>query len=166
MYGNTEQKEPMKGHDVPEQPWQRVGMDIMELDKEQYIVITDYYSKYFELSELPSTITMTTIKYIKPQVERHGIPEEVISDKGPQFSSEYCQEFAINYGFKHTMSSPRYPQSNRLAKRGIQTMKNVLKKAKPDKRDPNLALLDLRNTLLDGTEKSPVQILMGRRTRT
>jgi hypothetical protein len=48
----------------------------------------------------------------------------------------------------------------------VQTVKRILKKAKHDKTDPNLALLGLRNTPIEGIGKSPVQILMGRRTRT
>lgn len=52
------------------------------------------------------------------------------------------------------------------AERTVQTVKNTLKKEKKDKTDPNLALLALRNTPIDGVGKSPVQLLMGRWTRT
>ena len=98
----------MKGYDVPDLPWQKVGMDIMELDKEQYIVITDYHSKYFELSQLTSTTTVTTIKYLKPHLARHEIPEEVISNNDPQFSSKEFQEFSrtIAYGNHRKESFP------------------------------------------------------------
>ena len=43
---------------------------------------------------------------------RHGIPEVVVSDNGPQYSSEAYAEFARHYQFEHVTSSPRYPQSN------------------------------------------------------
>ena len=39
-------------------------------------------------------------------------------------------------------------------------------KAKEGNSDPNLAILALRNTPIDGIGLSPVQMLMGRRTRT
>ena len=50
---------------------------------------------------------------------RHGIPEQVISDNGPQFSSECFCLFAREYDFSHTTSSPRYPQSNDMAQKGV-----------------------------------------------
>ncbi|KAK3747909.1 hypothetical protein QZH41_010212 [Actinostola sp. cb2023] len=85
---------------------------------------------------------------------------------GPQFSCAEFQEFAKKYEFKHITSSPRYPQSNGLVERTVQTVKHILKKAKHDQADPNLALLDLRNTPIDGIGLSPTQMLMGRGTRT
>ena len=52
-----------------------------------------------------------------------------------------------------------------MAERTVQTVKKLLMKAKMSGNDPYLALLELRNTPLDGLE-SPVQLLYGRRTRT
>ena len=101
------------------------------------------------------------IKHIKPHFARYGIPEEVISANGPQFGSAEFEKFAKDFEFKHTTSSPRYPQSNGLAERTVQTIKSILKKSLQDKRDPNLAHLDLGNTPIDGVGKSPVQLLMG-----
>ena len=133
---------------------------------ENYVVISDYYSKFFEVTKLSTTTSAATIKHLKPNFARHGIPEEVISDNGPQFSSAEFANFAREYEFKHTTSFPRYPQPNGLAERTVQTIKNILKKAKDDKKDPNLAFLDLRNTPIDDIGMSPAQLLMGRRTRT
>jgi len=59
----------------------------------------------------------------------HGVPQEVISDNGPQFSSLDYSQFAMKYGFIHTMSSPQYPQSNGEAERATQTVKQFLKKS-------------------------------------
>ena len=60
-----------------------------------------------------------------------------MSDNGPQFVSNEMKKFADTYGFTLLMSSPHYPQSNRLAKRTIQTIKELLQ----DSPDPYLALL-------------------------
>jgi len=53
-----------------------------------------------------------------------------------------------------------------MAKRAVQTVKNLLKKAILDKRDPYLALLEYRNTPTSDALGSPAQRLMGRRTKT
>ena len=82
---------------------------------------------------------------MKSSFLRFGIPEEIFSDNGPQYTSgEFC-EFAKIYNFRHT-SSPEYPQRNRLAERTIQTVKNTLKKARCCSEDPYLSLLALRTT--------------------
>ena len=136
------------------------------LTRNNYVVISDYYSKFFEISKLTGTSASSTIKHIKTHFAIYGILEEVISDNGPQFASAEFEKFAKDFEFKHTTSSPRYPQSNGLAERTVQTIKSILKKSLQDKSDPNLALLHLRNIPIDGIGKSPVQLVMGRRTRT
>lgn len=92
---------------------------------------------------------------------RHGIPETLISDNGPQFSGQAFAFFAALYGFKHVTSSPAFPQSNGEAERAVQRVKTLLKKAE----DPYLALLAYRATPLQ-SGYSPAQLLMGRRLRT
>jgi hypothetical protein len=165
-YRNKQQKEPMRGHEIPDRTWQKVSMDLFQFGKDTYIVITDYYSKFFEVSKLTSVTASATIRHIKPHFARYGIPKEVISDNGTQFSCKEFKEFADKYEFKRTTSSPKYPQSNGLAERTVQTVKSIFVKAKEGNSDPNLAILALRNTPIDGIGLSPVQMLMGRRTRT
>ena len=165
-FRRAQRKEPMIGHEVPDRPWQKVSLHLFEHEGENYLALSDYYSKFFEVTKLSSTTSTSTIKHLKPHFARHGITEEVITDNGPQFSSGELATFAKHYEFKHTTSSPRYPQSNGLARRTVQTAKSILEKAARDKKDPNLALLDFRNTPIDGIGRSPAQMLMGRRTRT
>ena len=58
---------------------------------------------------------------------RQGIPEFMVSDNGPQYSSHEMKEFAQLYGFTHITSSPRYPQSNGQAERAVQAVKKLLR---------------------------------------
>ena len=70
-------------------------------------------------------------------------------------------KFAENYGFIHTTSSPKFPQSNGEAERGVQTIKNLKKSD-----DPYLALLIYRSTPLPNSNYSPAEFLMSRKLRT
>ncbi|XP_021360877.1 uncharacterized protein LOC110455216 [Mizuhopecten yessoensis] len=85
-----------------------------------------------------------------------------MSDNGPQFGSAEFREFAREYGFEHTTTSPYHAQSNGQVERMVQTVKRLLFKAK----DPYLALLEYRNTRIDGVEMSPAQMFLGRRLKT
>lgn len=97
---------------------------------------------------------------------RHGIPDEVVSDNGPQFGSAEFRTFTQRWEFLHSTSSPGYPQSNGQSERAIQTVKSLLKKAQESQSDPYIALLEYRNSPLDGVKLSPAQLLLGRRLRT
>ncbi|KAL4713683.1 hypothetical protein ACJJTC_004214 [Scirpophaga incertulas] len=55
-----------------------------------------------------------------------------------------CKEFAKEWGFKFTYTSPRYPQSNGMAERGVQIAKKMLLKCHEDKTDNRVALLQYR----------------------
>ena len=60
-------------------------------------------------------------------------------------------------------SSPNFPQSNGQAERHVQTVKHLMKKAKRSGRDPHYALLEYRNTPLDGTDGyAPAEMLNSR----
>ena len=74
-------------------------------------------------------------------------------------------DFSTDWGFKHTTSSPTFPQSNGQVERAVQTVKNLLRKAQDSSGDPYLALLEYRNTPLSGVGLSPAQMLMGRRLK-
>ena len=87
--------------------------------------------------------------------------EEVASDNDLPFSSADFADFAKEWDFKHNPSSPRYPQSNGLVERTVQTIKSLLDKAKSDKQCPYLAILEHRNTPIDSFA-SPAQLLMSR----
>jgi transposase InsO family protein len=95
---------------------------------------------------LGSTTSTIIIDKLRQIFARHGILEIVKSDNGPQYSSAEFAKVAASWKFSDVTSSPKYPQSNGLAKKTVQTAKKMLEKAKHDRKDPYLALLEQRNT--------------------
>ena len=96
------QKEPMVNRLIPTRPFQMVAVDLFECDGKHYLSLQDYYSRYIEVERLYSTRATFIIMKMKGIMARHGIPEQVFSDNGPQFS---CAEFAQTHGD----SSTRHP---------------------------------------------------------
>lgn len=82
----------------------------------------------------------------------------VISDNGPQFSSERYSKFAEKYHFQHVTSSPYFPQSNGEAERAVGTIKRMLNKEK-------YLYLAYRSTPLQNGY-CPSELLMSRKYRT
>ncbi|MCY3930012.1 MAG: RNase H-like domain-containing protein, partial [Acidobacteria bacterium] len=157
----SQRAQPLIPSTLPSLPWQKVAMDIFEWKKASYLLLVDYYSRYIEIAKLSRPTSGEVIMHTKSIFARHGIPETVISDNGPQFSSKEFSQFADKYCFVHVTSSPYFPQSNGEAERAVQTIKQLLKKAE----DPYVALLAYRNTPLH-LGYSPAQLLMCRRLRT
>ena len=152
--------EPMIPSLLPDRPWHKVGMDLFYWDQATYLLIVDYYSRYIEVSRLSSESAQEVIRHTKSIFARHGIPAEVVSDNGPQFTSEEFQKFSKQYCFSHKTSSPYYPQGNGEAERAVQTVKMLLKK----ENDAYLALLAYTATPLS-CGYSPAQLLMSRQLR-
>ena len=88
----------------------------------------DYYSKFIEVTKLTTTSAEEVIQQCKSIFAWYGIPAEMITDNGPQFSAKLFTDFAKSYGFSHKTSSPRFPQSNGEAERAVQTIKRILTK--------------------------------------
>ena len=118
--------EPLKPTPFPEYPWQKVAIDLFEWKKTTYVLVVDYYSRYTEVCSLRSTSSASVIHKLKTVFARHGIPESLMSDNGPQFSSQEFSNFSKDYGFDHVTSSPNYPQTNGEAERAVRTIKTTV----------------------------------------
>ena len=104
-----------------------------------------------------TTKSHEVIRALKAISARHGIQEELRSDNSPLYASAEFTHFAKEWDFRHTTSSPRFPQSNGEAERAVETTKSLLKKEK----DPTKGLLAYRSTPL-ACGYSPSELLMGR----
>lgn len=116
-YAYSLPQEPLMMRPVPDQPWYRVGVDIFEYGGRSYLCVYDALSNFPEVELLRDTSAKTVIKAISAIFARYGIPMEVCSDNGPQFSSSDFASFAKTYDFKHVTSSPCFPRSNGLAEK-------------------------------------------------
>ena len=139
-------REAMLPHEIPQYPWQIAATDLFLWNDVNYILVVDYYSRYWKIASLRSTTSTAVIEKLKQIFSRHGIPEMIKSDNGPQYSSAEFATFATCWKFPHVTSSPKYPQSNGLAEKTVQAAKKMLEKAKRDRKDLYLSLLEQRNT--------------------
>jgi len=105
--------------ELPDYPWQKVATDLFHYKGVTYIAVVDYFLRYPEVQALESTTSESIIKALKNVFSRHGIPEVVCSDNGPQYASSEFTDFATSYDFKHVTSSPHFPQSNGQIERTV-----------------------------------------------
>ena len=159
-------RKPMQPYPVPPRPWSILGADMFELGQQQFFILVDYWSGFFEVQEVKEARSLRIITACKVQFSRHGIPDVIVTDNRTQFTSSAFSGFAKEWQFEHLTSSSYYPQSNGCAENAVKTCKSLMKKAKADEQDPLLALTDWCNTPTEGIGTSPVQRLTGFRTQT
>ena len=68
---------------------------------------------------MSSTTTEHTVGELRLIFAQHGLPEDVVSDNGPQFTSNEFAEFMSKNEIKHTLVPPYHPQSNGAAERSV-----------------------------------------------
>ena len=146
---------------LPGGTWQMIAVDICEHNKSNYLVMVDYYSRYFEVLYLPDIRSKTVINKMKSVFSKYGIPYECRTDGGKQFVCKEFAEFSSNYDFIHSVSSPYFSQSNGEAEAAVKIAKRCLKQE-----DPFIALMLYRSTPHSATGVTPAQLMFGRQIRT
>lgn len=117
----------------------------------------DFYSDFIEVKKLEENTSSSVIEFLKEQFSRYGIPDTVVTDNGPQFSSQEFRQFSHDWEFVHVSSSPHHHKANGKVASGVKIAKSLIKKALKDNKDPWLALLDQRNTPTESLGTSPAR---------
>lgn len=92
-----------------------------------FLVVVDAYSKWPEVFPVKNATSTMTVELLRTLFSRTGLPEQLVSDNGTQFTSEEFQSFVKGNVIKHTTSVPFHPATNGLAERSIQSLKQSLK---------------------------------------
>ncbi|XP_022797031.1 uncharacterized protein K02A2.6-like [Stylophora pistillata] len=166
QFSKRQPKEPLHPHCVPSFPWQKLATDLLDYQGAQYLLVTDYYSKYPIMRKLSSTTSTAVINHLKSIFSENGVPETLISDNGSQYNFQEFAALCKQWGIDYVTSSPLYPQSNGFVERSVQTVKNLLRRVEASGQDPYLALLTYRTTPVDSNLPSPSQLLNHRDYRT
>ena len=118
-----QQKEPLQPHDIPTAPWTKLGTDLFVLNREDYLLVTDYHSKYPLVYKLKDTSSKAVAGIMSGVFSLFGPPAEIMSDNGPQFTGQPFKDMCRKWSITHKTSSPHYPRSNGLAERMVRTVK-------------------------------------------
>ena len=157
----------------PAKPWERIHIDFFEKGKLNFLIVVDAYSKWLEVTPTGSMTSLKTIEVLRSLFARCRIPEEVVSDNGPQLASEEFSQFLKQNGVKFTRVPPYHPASKGAAERSVQTAKTVLTKQVLDGKANSLSLEHrLANFIISNRSKphtvtgqSPAELFLGRQIR-
>ncbi|XP_029141825.1 uncharacterized protein K02A2.6-like, partial [Protobothrops mucrosquamatus] len=110
-------------------PWSRIHVDYAGPFQGQFfLVVVDSHSKWLEVVPVSSTTAAKTIQVLRNIFAAHGLPDVLVSDNGPQFTSTEFQGFLQANMIRHVASAPFHPSTNSLAERMVHIAKDALKK--------------------------------------
>ena len=155
----------------PAKPWQRIHVDFAgPFRGSMFLLVVDAHSKWAEVCEVPVTTAAKTIEFLRQLFSAYGLPQQLVTDNGPQFTSEEFAQFVKQNGIKHIRTSPYHPASNGAAERLVQTFKQAMKAAANNgltlQHQLSRFLMSYRSTPHTTTGESPSKLFLGREIRT
>ena len=86
----------------PSKQWQCIHVDFAgPIKGKSYLLLVDAHSKWPEIVEKSSTTAQKTIAELRNIFATHGLPQQLVSDNGPQFVSDEFATFMKSNGVKH-----------------------------------------------------------------
>ena len=158
----------------PSTPFEAVFSDFFDYGGHHYLVVGDRLSGWVEVFGSTAGTTLGgsagLVRHLRSFFGTFGVPEELASDGGPEFTSKHTEDFLRLWGVRHRISSVSFPQSNGRAEVAVKTAKRLLTSntGPTGSLDHNRflrAMLQLRNTPDPDCNLSPAQIIFGRPLR-
>uniref|UniRef100_A0A914DCM8 RNA-directed DNA polymerase n=1 Tax=Acrobeloides nanus TaxID=290746 RepID=A0A914DCM8_9BILA len=160
-------KVPLQPWPTPLGPWKRIHIDFAGPFKNSYfLLVIDAYSKWPEIIQMKKIDSQRTINELCELFARYGLPETLVSDNGPQFTSKEFVQFCATNAIDHVFTPPYHPQSNGQVERFVDTFKRAMYKSQKDYGDLNkhlrAFLFMYRRTPLADRKESPSELFIGR----
>lgn len=166
-FKRNNQKETLVQDKTPEYPWQRIAIDIFEYAGSDNIAIIDAYSCYLWSERLRNKTSGHMNEVLNYFFYRLGYPTEIRSGNSP-FGSREFEKFANETNILFKFSSPRYPQSNGHAEKGVAIAKNILIRCYEGDSVDEFAyrILEYNSTPVASMKATPAQLFFGRQIKT
>ena len=157
----------------PGLPFTRVGLDLVgplyttARGNRYIIVLVDYLTKWVEAEPLEKTESEDVIRFLINVFSRHGIPELLITDNGPQLISDKTKAFLdLHDVYVHNVATYHPPSNGEVENRNREIGKYLRLLGKNNKDWDDIlpsALWALRTAKNEVTKYSSFELLYGRR---
>ena len=104
---------------IPEAPFQEIAMDLIgplpdtNVDNRYILTIVCRLTKFAFAKPLPDLKDRTVMKVLFGEyVPRYGLCKTILTDRGTNLCSAYCEQMYAKYGVKHIKTTSFRPESN------------------------------------------------------
>lgn len=154
---------------VPEYPFQMICADFFHYRGNPYLIIVDRYSGWPIVKRAQEGAT-GLINALKDTINIFGVPEELSSDGGTEFTAALTKKALKEWGTHHRISSVAHARSNGRAEVAVKSMKRLLMDNTGTSGSLNndeflKAILQYRNTPDTATGISPAMYIFHRPIR-
>ena len=164
-------RSPLSQRPLPDDRFLSLHLDLVgplpESEGKTYLLtIIDRYSRWLEAVPLSSTTAADCAQALLHHwVSRFGVPQDVTTDQGPQFTSVLWQELMSALGIKALRTTSYHPQCNGMVERIHRVLKERLmsRSARPSDWMSNLplVLLGIRSATREDSAVSPAHLVLG-----
>ncbi|XP_037565246.2 uncharacterized protein K02A2.6-like [Dermacentor silvarum] len=150
-------------------PWSRLHIDFAgPFHGQSFLIVVDSYSKWLEVIPMSSMTSSALITTLRRLFGTHGLPDTLVSDNGPQFTSTEFRGFLDANLIRQVTSAPFHPSTNGQSERMVRTTKEALSRIIRGSWAQRLADFTLQQHVTPHTVtgRSPCELLIGRRLST
>jgi hypothetical protein len=166
---------------IPKRPWDSVSMDFvtgLPLTKRKHDCILVFVDRLTKMVHLAPTTTEVdaeaTAGLFRDNVWRlHGMPLDIVTDRGTQFSGKFFQALMKSMGTVHSMSTAFHPQSDGQTERVNRVLEEMLRHYVMTTHEQiewdeclSLAEFAINNSVHESTANTPFRLNGGRNPRT
>ena len=132
---------------------------------EYLFTVIDRFTRWPEAIPLPNCRAETCAKaFIRHWISRFGVPYDVTSDRGPQFTSSLWTELNRLLGIKALRTTAYHPQANGMVERLHRQLKAALRARLQDTNwmdELPIVLLGIRSAWREDTDCPPAELVYG-----
>ena len=162
-FARRNNKDPILPRELPLVAWTLLEMDLFTCENTNFLLVIDVTSWFPVVRIFPNETSRSVINTLKGIYCDFGLPKRVLSNNGPCFKSHEFVDFHIKLNVPIEKTSAYNHISVGSVERMVQKIKQIMAR---NADEAWLAMLIFRATDIPGLNKSPGEILNGRKYRT
>lgn len=126
---------PLGNMPMVDMPFRKVAIDIVgpippaSYKGNRYVLtLVDMATRYPDAVALKKIDTIQVAEALLEMFSRYGVPKELVSDRGSNFTSELVSELNRLLSIEHKLTTPYHPMANGLVERFNGTLKTMVKR--------------------------------------